>query len=103
MSEIAEVFKKLESRFTPSAAAGVDVVFQFTVDTDHYHLIIKNSQCVLAKGEHPDPSVTLIVDNETFDELVAGELNGMQAYMSGRLRAEGDLMLATRLSEYFDI
>lgn len=101
MSNIAEAFTKIESRFNADAAAGLDVVFQFSVEDDQHHLIVKDGSCTLESGEHSDPTVTLIMDEATFQEIVAGDINGMQAFMAGRLRTEGDMMLATRLSDLF--
>ena len=34
-------------------------------------------------------------------KIVSGETDGMQAFMGGKLRAEGDMMLAMKLSELF--
>lgn len=103
MSNIAEAFTKIESRFNASAAADLNVVFQFSVDDDSHHLVVKDGSCQLVEGEHNDPSVTLIMDGGTFQEVVAGDINGMQAFMAGRLRTEGDMMLATRLSDLFNL
>ena len=103
MSAIAEAFGKIESKFNATAAAGLDVVFQFNVDGEMHHLSVANGECQLAEGEHDDPTVTLIMDHETLNEIISGELNGMQAFMAGRLRTEGDMMLATRLSDLFGI
>lgn len=103
MSAIAEAFGKIESKFNPSAAAGLDVVFQFNVEGETYHLSVADGECKLAEGEHDEPTVTLIMDQATLAEIISGELNGMQAFMAGRLRTEGDMMLATRLSDLFGI
>lgn len=103
MSDIVQIFEKIESQFDPSAAAGLDVVFQFAVDDDHHYLEIQEGACKLHSGEHEDPSVTLIMDADTFSEIVSGEINGMQAFMAGRLRTEGDMMLATKLSDLFSL
>lgn len=103
MSNISEAFQKIESRFNSGAAAGLDVVFQFSVDDEHHHLIVKDGACQLNMGEHDDPTVTLIMDQDTLAEILAGDLNGMQAFMAGRLRTEGDMMLATRLSDLFGL
>lgn len=104
MSSVADLFNNIQAQFNASAAAGMDVVFQFNIeDADTYHLTVKDGQCELAEGEHQDPSVTLIMNSETLQEIVSGELNGMQAFMAGRLRTEGDMMLATRLSDLFSL
>ncbi len=104
MTSVAEQFANIESQFNPDAAAGMDVIFQFAIeDADTYHLIVKDSTCKLEHGEHGDPSVTLIMDSDTLKEIASGDLNGMQAFMAGRLRTEGDMMLATRLSDLFSL
>lgn len=104
MTSVAELFANIESQFNPDAAAGMDVIFQFAIeDADTYHLIVKDSTCTLEHGEHSDPSVTLIMDSDTLKEIASGDLNGMQAFMAGRLRTEGDMMLATRLSDLFSL
>ncbi|MEX0623819.1 SCP2 sterol-binding domain-containing protein [Saccharospirillum sp.] len=104
MASTADMFNNIESQFNADAASGLDVVFQFNIDdSDTYHLIVKNKQCKLVSGEHQDPSVTLIMNEETLKEIASGDLNGMQAFMAGRLRTEGDMMLATRLSDLFSL
>ncbi|PAV26369.1 SCP-2 sterol transfer family protein [Tamilnaduibacter salinus] len=100
----AQVFDKLEKNFNADAAAGLDLVFQFDIEDDKtYHLVIKDGTCTLNEGAHDDPSVTLIMNAETLQGIVSGETDGMQAFMAGQLRAEGDMMLATKLGELFDM
>ena len=40
MSSLVDAFNQIESRFNATAAAGLDVVFQFTIDDDAYHLVV---------------------------------------------------------------
>lgn len=101
MSDISKVFTKMESKFDATAAAGFDAVFQFAIEDEFHHLIIEDQKCHAKVGEHDDPSVTLIMDETTFLELIQGKINGMQAFMSGKLKTEGNMMLATRLSDLF--
>ncbi|MBB3104001.1 SCP2 sterol-binding domain-containing protein [Azomonas macrocytogenes] len=102
MSNVGETLKIMQSRFDPSAAAGLDLVFQFNItDAENYHVIIKNGSCDLQPGEHAEADVTLIMDKKTVKEIMSGETSGMQAFMSGRLRTEGNMMLAMKLSELF--
>ena len=99
---VAQVFEKLEQNFNADAASGLDLVFQFNIEDDNtYHLVINDGTCKLVEGENDDPSVTLIMNSETLQGIVSGETDGMQAFMAGQLRAEGDMMLATKLGELF--
>nr|WP_264753579.1 MULTISPECIES: SCP2 sterol-binding domain-containing protein [Marinobacter] len=99
---VAQVFEKLEQNFNADAAQGLDLVFQFDIEDDKtYHLVINDGTCKLHEGANDDPSVTLIMNSDTLQGIVSGETDGMQAFMAGQLRAEGDMMLATKLGELF--
>ncbi|WP_148862678.1 SCP2 sterol-binding domain-containing protein [Marinobacter fonticola] len=101
---VQQIFEKMEQNFNPDAAAGMDLVYQFDIEDDKtYHLVIKDGTCKLNEGAHDDPSVTLIMNSETLQGIVSGETDGMQAFMAGQLRAEGDMMLATKLGELFNM
>lgn len=98
----AAFLQQLSAKFNPAAAAAMDEVFQFEIENSgSYHLIVRNQSCNFNPGEHPDPSVTLIMDKTTLKELLSGQLGGMQAFMSGKVRTEGNLILATKLKSLF--
>ncbi|AKO52688.1 SCP-2 family sterol carrier protein [Marinobacter psychrophilus] len=99
---VEKIFEKLEQSFNAEAAQGLELVFQFNIEDDKtYHLVINDGTCKLHEGAHDDPSVTLIMNSETLEDVVSGETDGMQAFMAGQLRAEGDMMLATKLGDLF--
>ncbi|MNN88285.1 SCP-2 sterol transfer family protein [compost metagenome] len=64
---------------------------------------MKDGACDLQQGDSASPNVTLIMDSETLKGITSGETDGMQAFMGGKLRAEGDMMLALKLSELFPV
>ena len=55
----------------------------------------------VVQGDAENPNVTLVMDSETLKGIVSGETDGMQAFMGGKLRVEGDMMLSMKLSELF--
>jgi len=103
MSTVADIIKTMQSKFNASAAAGLDLVFQFNIDGENYALAIKDGTCDVQKGDNPNANVTLIMDSETLEGITSGETDGMQAFMGGKLRAEGDMMLAMKLSQLFPV
>ena len=104
MGTVSEIFEQIVGKFDASAAAGMDVIFQFNItDDDQYYLVVANQACELVKGEHEDPSVTLILSKETLEKVVSGETSGMQAFMMGKLKTEGNMMLATKLGDLFSM
>ena len=102
MSNVAEITQKMEEKFNPSAAAGLDLVFQFNIEDDsNFNVTIKDGTWAIAQGDAAAPNVTLIMDSDTLQGVMTGETDGMQAFMAGKLRAEGDMMLALKLGELF--
>lgn len=105
MSSVDQAVQAMQAKFNPAAATGLDLIFGFhiTDEDKHYALIVKDNTCQLQEGENPDASVTLVMDSDTLKGIVSGETDGMQAFMGGKLRAEGNMMLAMKLSELFPV
>ena len=61
--------------------------------------VIIDAQGVRSGDDQTD--VTLIADTDTFREILSGELDPTSAFMGGRLRVEGDMGTAMRLSGLF--
>ena len=104
MTTVADIVKNIQSKFNAGAAAGLDLVFQFNIeDGDNHYLVVKDGTCDVQQGDAPNPNVTLIMSTETLVGIMTGETDGMQAFMGGKLRAEGDMMLAMKLGELFPV
>lgn len=99
---VAKVIEKLPGRFIEKNAEGMNATFQFVLEDDaDFYISVENSQCSVIEGEHNDPNVTLIMSSTTMVEVINGERDGMSAFLTGKLRAEGDVMLATKLGKLF--
>ena len=56
----------------------------------------------VAEGTASSPDVSITMEDDDLVALLKGELNGMTAFMTGKLQIDGDLMLAQRMSGFFD-
>ena len=101
MSAAGELLKNLPRAFQPEAAGDVDCTVQFNISTP-MHVVIKNGTCATKDGASGSPDVAITMDDEDLVSLMKGELNGMTAFMTGKLQLEGDLMLAQRMFGFFD-
>lgn len=96
-----DMVKKMPEAFDPDAAGDLNATVQYQL-SQPMTMKIADGACNVSEGEADDPDVTLIMEDEDFVQLMTGELNGMTAFMTGKLKVEGDLMLAQRLSSLFD-
>lgn len=97
----ADLIRKLPTAFDPAAAAGVDCTIQFNV-TSPMHVVIKDGACQAVEGASGNSDLAITMDDDDLIALLKGELNGMQAFMTGKLQIEGDMMLAQRMTSFFD-
>ena len=72
---------------------GFDGVAKFDID-DEGSIIVDESGARAGDG---DADVTLSADTETFQQIIEGDLNPTTAFMSGRLKIDGDMGAAMRL------
>ncbi|WP_020648337.1 SCP2 sterol-binding domain-containing protein [Solimonas variicoloris] len=97
----AELLKNLPSAFNAAEASGTDCTIQFNC-SQPVHAVVKNGACAVVDGVSSAADVTITMEDDDLVALMKGELNGMTAFMTGKLQVEGDLMLAQRLPALFD-
>ncbi|MEJ2282499.1 MAG: SDR family NAD(P)-dependent oxidoreductase [Desulfobacterales bacterium] len=100
----AEIFDAMPAAFVAEAASGVDVVFQYVISGDgggDWHSVIKNETCAVETGMHAKPNCTLKMECGDFLDMMNGVLPAMQAYTSGKLKIEGDLMKSQLIEKLF--
>lgn len=101
MSDAKALIEKMPEAFDPDAAGDAACTIQYAISTPMY-AEIADGKCSVHEGEASDPDVTIRMEDDDLVALLTGELNGMTAFMTGKLQLEGDLMLAQKLSSYFD-
>lgn len=99
---IAEWVETLRANIAqhPDKVAGIEGTFQFILTGEEggaFYARAAGGQVEVAEGQAPDPSVTITMSAGDFADLMAGRLNPMTAFMSGRLKLQGDIGLALRL------
>lgn len=103
---VAQLMEKMPGAFMPEKAAGLDAVIQFKftgAEAGDWYAVIKDGKVDVSKGEHASPKMTLTADSSDYVKIFTGELDGMQAFMQGKLKLAGDLNLAMKLTQMFKI
>ena len=98
--------QQMPASFKPEAAEGVDVVFQFNISGSSggdWYCVIKDKTCTIEAGSHAAPKCTLKMGDTDFLDMMTGKLPAMQAYTSGKLTIEGDIMKSQLIEQLFTI
>ena len=101
---IRDIFAQMPSRLDPEAAAGLDVIIQFDLAGDGggvWHCAISEGACAVSEAAHDAPTMTVTMEAADYVELTSGALDGMTAFMSGRLKIAGDMGLAMKMQSLF--
>ena len=100
----SDVFEKMPQVFNAGEAAGVNLIFQFHITGDQggdWNVVVKDSACQVSTGVHASPSVTFTIEDADWVDMCNGALDGMKAFMTGKLKLSGDIMSAQRLQSLF--
>jgi len=106
LSSVEAVFKKMPMAFNADAAPGMDVTFQFSLSGEgggDWYAEVKGGKCVVEAGVSSNPTSTIKMDTTDFLDMIGGRLNAIQAFMSGKLKVEGDIMKAQLIGKMFKL
>ena len=101
---VADLMSKMPSAFVPEKAQGLDTVLQFKFSGNEpgdWYAVIKDGKVDVQKGAHPAPKMTLSADSDDYIKLFTGQLDPMQAFMAGKIKLQGDLNMAMKMSQFF--
>ncbi len=104
---ISDLMSKMPGAFLPEKAQGVNAVIHFKFTGENagdWNATIKDGKCDVAQGEPSGPAtMTLTADSADYVKIFTGELDGMAAFMQGKIKLGGDLNLAMKLMQMFKI
>jgi putative sterol carrier protein len=105
-----EIFKRMADHVEPGQIEGVDAVVHFRITDspgggdDVYEVVIKDGAVTVSEEPTAEnPKVTISAAPVPFLKLVTGHQSGPVLFMTGKLKLEGDVMFASRLTSFFRI
>jgi putative sterol carrier protein len=90
--------------FLPEKAAGVDAIIQYKLTGEEggdWIITIKDGKCTVAQGLAPNPRLTLLANADDFRGIFLGKIDGITAFLQGKLKVSGDMNLAMRFNSFF--
>lgn len=101
-----KVFAGMAESFSPAKAGGQQATVQYEISspdgTHEYAMRIAEGRCEIDKGTADSPRVTIRIGLADFLRLITGNANGMQLFMTGKLKVSGDLFFAQTYQSWFD-
>ncbi len=104
-----EVFNRMPTLFRADRAGATQAVIHWIITggaggaSDTYETVIENGACTVTNQPARDPKLAMTMDPVTFLKVVSGDGNPMMMFMTGKLKAKGDLGLAANIPNLFDI
>lgn len=103
---IQQMMEHMPESFIPERAAGMNAIIQcrFTgAESGDWIIAIRDANCTVEPGTAPKPQLTLTMDSKDYKDLALGKLNGMMAYMQGKIKMSGDISLAMKFTNLFKV
>lgn len=103
---ITELFDALPERLNPAAAAGMTKTLQWNITGDEagvWAFQIVNGAGQLIPGGIEKPDATFTISGKDWIAISEGKLDGMKAFMTGKIKVAGDMTLAMKMAQLFPI
>jgi len=104
-----DIFRRMAEHVDGERARDVTAVVHWKIydrpdgGYDHYEVVLEAGECSVSDSPSREPAVTLKLKPADFLKLVSGSASGPTMFMTGKLKLEGDVMLASRLTSLFHI
>jgi putative sterol carrier protein len=107
-----EIFSRMADHVDPSKVGDTNATIHFKIldrpedqggGYDQYEVVFENGKATLSDSPERDANVTIKIDPVNFLKLASNRASGPMLFMSGKLKLEGDLMLAQRMTSFFRI
>ena len=104
-----EIFSRFPTQFRADRAGATNAVIHWNIGgradggTDTYEVVIADGTCTVSPTPQAEPKLAVTVSAVDFLNLITGNGNPMMMFMTGKLKAKGDLGLAANLQNLFDL
>jgi putative sterol carrier protein len=104
MPTTSEISQMMVQGFVPEKADGINAIIQFDLSGDNggqFYLDIKDGSVEAHDGMSDNAKMTLRAALDDYVAVASGQMNPMQAFMSGKIKIQGDMSLAMKLQTIF--
>lgn len=101
---MSELLKEMAASLDADAAGDLKATFQFDVSGEEpgqHYIAVSDGKATYHEGATNAPTLIIKTPCEVWKQISSGELDGAQAFMSGKYKVEGDFGLLMRMRNLF--
>lgn len=101
--KVEDIFDTMKDRFRPEGAKDVDAIFGYDIaEEGKWLLTVKNNTMMIERTDILAGCVaTMSADGETFVGVNTGKVDATNAFMSGKVKVEGDMAAFGKTGKLF--
>jgi len=103
---IEQIMTNTPRVFKPEAAEGVNTVVQFNftgAEASEWFVAVQDGQCTSERGTASSSNMTMTIDSQDYIDIISGKSNAMNAFMQGKVKVAGDMMMAMKFPTFFEL
>lgn len=103
-AEVQSLFPAMADRFIPEKADGVNATIAFDLSGDNggsFWIRVVDGRAEAGEGVQGNVDMTVKATADDWHAVATGQMNAMQAFMTGKLKIMGDMGLAMKMQTMF--
>jgi putative sterol carrier protein len=106
MPTVAEIFEKMPQRLDVSKAGNLNMAVLFDLsgpEGGQWTVEVANGECQVHTEAVGTPTATIRMAADDYVAMTSGTLNPMTAFMTGKIKVEGDLGAVMKIQSLFGL
>lgn len=102
--EVKSIFPAMVERFIPEKADGVNATIAFDLSGENggsFWIRVADGSAESGEGAQSNAEMTVKATADDWHAVATGQMNAMQAFMTGKLKIMGDMGLAMKMQTMF--
>jgi putative sterol carrier protein len=104
--DLSKIINSLPEFFQAEKTAGVNATIGFDIKGEkggQWGVTIANQTCAVKPGLPENADLSLAADSQDLVDVFSGKLSPMKAFFQGKIKMQGNMAHAMKLSEYFHL